>query len=929
MRKHFLILMLLSLLPLVGWAAPISETDIKAESPLFGYLPNIVGTGLIKDTHFEVVAYYTDGTMTTEVSAANVKKTDAGTDLVVLVRGLGTYEGTVKLTFQIKKNPLKITGTQKSKVYGKTEPTGDDFFTVTAITDGNDNNVLATMKPKITFSRAADKSPVAVGTYDYVGTITDAALAKNYSIASEDITTDGTTQAKFSITAKPFTAANISIDDITAIMTYSGDAYKPAVTVKDNTLAATPTTLALGQDYTVVYTENINAGTNTGVATVTGKGNYSGASIVKNFSIDQAPLIVTPVLEKDYDGTTTLPATEAATSFTYQGWKKNDSKALVTACPANSALTVTSAAIYADTYELTINNAGDFTITGNNYKVLPQKGTFTIKPIDLAIAVTSETKAYGVAPTKAITKTGTTKVIAGTDDWELIQAVVEVTVAETPEASGTNKGKYKMTPAAKANPYNATTQAVEYNTFEAKLKTLNSYKVTWTPGYLAITKAPLYVGLDETKYTTLSKIYDGKQVEVAAPTKAQLLVTGLLNDDTADKVIKIDGALGITVENNAAKVGKYNITVTGVTADNYEIVPITSQYEITQKALKVTVYDQTFVKDKALNLNTTLFDVEGLASTDEADEVIKLTTTVPTSGDPAVISSIGVYQINAVDVGTAKSKYANYAVTVKNSDGTKTYGTATVVAAGALTIDDSKDMKAALAAANGTDQTITFSARSLTADSWNVMVLPFNTTVSEVSRALGYAVIDVLDETATDGNVHFNIHLGEIKANTPFMFKVDGEKNNLNQVVVLSKEIVYDADNADADAVKIDADGNPYVADKAGNKLVGFYGINNAVAAGEYYLGKEDGKVTWKPAGATGATVKNGERAKLVMASGSEARQIIIEEPDGTVTAISAINVDNVVNAKGSWYTLSGMKLEGQPTEKGVYINNGKKVVIK
>lgn len=929
MRKHFLILMLLSLLPLVGWAAPISETDIKAESPFFGYLPRIVGTGLTEDTHFEVLGYYTDETMSTEVSAANVKKTDAGTDLVVLVRGLGTYEGTVKLTFQIKKNPLKITGTQKSKAYGATEPTGDDFFTVTAITDGKNTNVLDAMKSKITFSRAADKSPVAVGKYDYVGTITDATLAKNYSIASADITTDGITQAKFEITAKPFTAANISIDDITAIMTYSGDAYEPVVTVKDNTLAATPTTLTLDKDYTVEYSNNTNAGTNTGVATVTGKGNYSGASIVKNFSIDQAPLIVTPVMEKDYDGSEALPATDAATSFTYQGWKKNDSKALVTKCPTNAQLTRTPLAIYADTYELKIDNASDFTITGNNYKVLPQKGTFTIKPIDLAIAVTPETKAYGAAPDKVITKTGTTIFVGGTDDWDLIKEVVEVTVAETPEASGTNKGKYKMTPAAKANPYNATTQAAAYNAFEAKLKTLNSYKVTWTPGYLTITKAPLYVGLDETKYTTLSKTYDGKQVEVAAPTKAQLLVTGLLNDDTADKVIKIDGALGITVENNAAKVGKYNITVTGVTADNYEIVPITSQYEITQKALKVTVYDQTFVKGKALNLNEKLFDVEGLASTDEADEVIKLTTTVPTSGDPEVISSTGVFHINAEDVAPGTSKYANYAVTVKNSDGTLTFGLATVVAEGALTIDDSKDMKAALTTANGTDQTITFSARSLTVDSWNVMVLPFNTTVSEVSRALGYAVIDVLDETATDGNVHFNIHLGEIKANTPFMFKVDGEKNNLNQVVVLSKTIVYDADNTDADAVQIDADGNPYVADKAGNKLVGFYGINNAVAAGEYYLGKEDGKVTWKPAGATGATVKNGERAKLVMASGSEARQIIIEEPDGTVTAINAINVDNVVNAKGSWYTLSGMKLEGQPTEKGVYINNGKKVVIK
>jgi hypothetical protein len=33
-------------------------------------------------------------------------------------------------------------------------------------------------------------------------------------------------------------------------------------------------------------------------------------------------------------------------------------------------------------------------------------------------------------------------------------------------------------------------------------------------------------------------------------------------------------------------------------------------------------------------------------------------------------------------------------------------------------------------------------------------------------------------------------------------------------------------------------------------------------------------------------------------------------------------------NAEG-WYTVNGIKLQSAPTEKGVYINNGKKVVVK
>ena len=34
-------------------------------------------------------------------------------------------------------------------------------------------------------------------------------------------------------------------------------------------------------------------------------------------------------------------------------------------------------------------------------------------------------------------------------------------------------------------------------------------------------------------------------------------------------------------------------------------------------------------------------------------------------------------------------------------------------------------------------------------------------------------------------------------------------------------------------------------------------------------------------------------------------------------------------NSDDAWYSLDGRKLNGKPTKKGLYINNGKKVVIK
>ena len=57
-----------------------------------------------------------------------------------------------------------------------------------------------------------------------------------------------------------------------------------------------------------------------------------------------------------------------------------------------------------------------------------------------------------------------------------------------------------------------------------------------------------------------------------------------------------------------------------------------------------------------------------------------------------------------------------------------------------------------------------------------------------------------------------------------------------------------------------------------------------------------------------------------------------MEEIDGTKTAIKAIDAETVssnIDNRTGWYTIGGMKLQSAPTQKGIYINNGKKVVVK
>ena len=63
------------------------------------------------------------------------------------------------------------------------------------------------------------------------------------------------------------------------------------------------------------------------------------------------------------------------------------------------------------------------------------------------------------------------------------------------------------------------------------------------------------------------------------------------------------------------------------------------------------------------------------------------------------------------------------------------------------------------------------------------------------------------------------------------------------------------------------------------------------------------------------------------------ARAFHLDFGDGEQTGITTTNYTNLTNytnsAGAGWYTVDGRKLSGKPTKKGVYIQNGRKLVIK
>lgn len=63
--------------------------------------------------------------------------------------------------------------------------------------------------------------------------------------------------------------------------------------------------------------------------------------------------------------------------------------------------------------------------------------------------------------------------------------------------------------------------------------------------------------------------------------------------------------------------------------------------------------------------------------------------------------------------------------------------------------------------------------------------------------------------------------------------------------------------------------------------------------------------------------------------TGGGAIAITMDFGDGEVTDINKVEADDDANTDGDWYTLNGLKLEKKPTKKGVYIKDGRKVVVK
>lgn len=176
---------------------------------------------------------------------------------------------------------------------------------------------------------------------------------------------------------------------------------------------------------------------------------------------------------------------------------------------------------------------------------------------------------------------------------------------------------------------------------------------------------------------------------------------------------------------------------------------------------------------------------------------------------------------------------------------------------------------------------------------FNSFVLPFEVTANELAadKVATYADCD------KDGDKKANFNtVPKVAANTPFLTKDAADNTKTGVLEFGEKDIVATPDNL----------GEHFVGVYKRTNAQGFYGING------------DGKLQ-----------KGGEKAYVnpFHAYLNVDKQLDAVAFDGsTVTAINGIAADKVANT--AVYDLSGRRVNGK-LQKGLYIMNGKKVVVK
>ena len=231
---------------------------------------------------------------------------------------------------------------------------------------------------------------------------------------------------------------------------------------------------------------------------------------------------------------------------------------------------------------------------------------------------------------------------------------------------------------------------------------------------------------------------------------------------------------------------------------------------------------------------------------------------------------------------------------------------------------------------------VTLSDRTLYKDgSWNTLCLPFDVN-SFSGTLLDGATVKELDKDnsnlAADGTLTLTFStVTSIEAGKPYIVKWEGASGTVADPVFEGVEISETA------PVAVE------FANISGLDACQFVGQYSPFSIGDTSNGTFDGDLNEIIMLGSGSRLGYSQNARtlncfrahfLVPTNGPAgsraARAFVLDFGDGdNATGIISITADKSAAGGDGWYDLNGRRINGQPTAKGVYIQNGKKVVIK
>ena len=384
------------------------------------------------------------GTMKYKVTTTDTKPTST-TDFNTTI-DQGTDVGTYYLWYYIEGNDsynsTAINDIAITKAIDKAAPTYTaPAFTALTYTGSAQDLVSAGTSSHGTFTYSTEQT----GTY--TSTLPQGTNAGDYTVwykFTGDVNhtnVDATEVTGVKIDPKSIADASVTLKQGSSTVgantyTYDGNAKTPTAIVKDGTK-----TLVAGTDYIINYENNTDAGTAT--ATIVGQGNYTGGPS-KNFTINKAASVLT-----------------FATSNIMKQYNDANFTNVVTVTKGDGTVSyrssnTTVATIDAATGEVTIKGTGSTTIyasitAGTNYKASSSYAayyTLTVKGMSLSTATfglsqtSYEYDGNAKYPTVYNAELGTTTLAEGTDYYVEYQNNVDAGEAEVYIIAKTG-GKYE------------------------------------------------------------------------------------------------------------------------------------------------------------------------------------------------------------------------------------------------------------------------------------------------------------------------------------------------------------------------------------------------------------------------------------------------------------------------------------------------------